>query len=38
MSQNLDLGPSFFLCQKTGNFLAFFATKISRFHKIKTKA
>ena len=26
MSQIFDLGPTFFLCQKTGNFSQFFAT------------
>ena len=38
MSQIFDLGPSFYFMSKTENFLSFFSTKFSRFHKIKTKA
>ena len=37
MSQIFDLGPSFFLCQKTGNFLSFFGMQISTFHRMKTR-
>ena len=38
MSQISDLGPSFYFMSKNGNFfLSFFATKFSRFHKIKTR-
>ena len=38
VSQNIHLGLSFYLCQKTGNFCSFFKTLFSRFHKSKTKA
>ena len=38
MSQILIYVLVFILCQKTGNFLSSFATKFSRFHKIKTRA
>ena len=37
VSQIFNVGPSFFLCQKTGNFLSFFAKQFSTFHKIKTR-
>ena len=38
VSQIFNLGPSFYFMSKKGNFLSFFATKSSRFHKIKTRA
>ena len=31
MSQNFDLGPSFILCQKSGNLLLIFANNFLRF-------
>ena len=38
MSQIFHVCPSFYLMSKNGSFLLFFSTKISRSHKIKTKA
>ena len=33
-----DLGPSFYLCEKTGNFYSIFKTIFfSKYHKTKTK-
>ena len=37
MSQNFDLGLSFYLHKKTGYFLNFFSMIISTFDKIITK-
>ena len=37
MSQFIDIGLSFYLMSKKGNFLEFLSTHISTFHKIKMK-
>ena len=38
VSQIFYLGLSFYFMPKKGNFLTFFKTFFSRFHKMKTKA
>ena len=38
LSQNFDLGPTFYFMSKTGNFSPFFKVLISTFDKMKTKA
>ena len=37
MSQNVDTGPGFDLCQKRGRFLLILHDYLSRIHKIKTR-
>ena len=37
MSQNFDLGPSFYFMKKRVPFGVFFSSKISTFHKMKPR-
>ena len=37
MSQNVKIGLSLLLCQKTGRILLFFHNYFSRFHKIESR-
>ena len=38
MSSNFDVGLSFYFMSKNGELFTIFATKFSRFHKMKTRA